>query len=91
MEPISRILYSLYRGTPRHGEWVVGCLEGAWPKLLGEKLAGSCRPRTFKHSVLYIEIVDSAWQEALEDVKKDLEERLRRATGGEVQRVRFVL
>lgn len=91
MENISSILYSLYRSTPRHGEWVVGCLEGAWPKLLGERLAGVCRPQSFKRSVLYIEVLDSVWQEALTDVKRDLEEKLRTATGGEVQRVRFLL
>jgi predicted nucleic acid-binding Zn ribbon protein len=91
MESISSILYSLYRRTPRHGEWVVGCLEGTWPKLLGERLASVCRPQTLKSSVLYIEVLDSAWQEALLGVKKDLEEKLRTATGGEVQRVRFML
>jgi len=91
MESVSRILYSLYRGTPRHGAWVVGCLEGAWPKLLGERLASVCRPQTLKKSVLHIEVLDSAWEEALKSVRRDLEEKLRAATGGEVQRVQLML
>ena len=81
------ILFSLYRGTPQHGEWVIGCLKGAWPKLLGGKLAGVCRPVRFENSKLIIEILDPDWEEAVKSVQPALLEKLRTATAGEVRRI----
>lgn len=91
MESISSIIYSIYRGTPRHDEWVVACLQGAWPKLVGERLAGICRPQILESSELHIEILDPTWEEALQGLTDDLVKKLRTATGGEVQSVRFTL
>ncbi len=89
MEPVARILYSLHRGTPQHGPWVVACLEGAWPHMMGEGLARVCRPVAFKDSELLIEIVDPAWVRPLQEIRAEIEVKLRAATGGEVYRVRL--
>ncbi|HYK87444.1 MAG TPA: DciA family protein [Acidobacteriota bacterium] len=89
MESLTRILYSLHRGKPRHGAWVVACLEGAWSHIVGEGLARVCRPVTFKHSELLIEVLDPAWENPLRNVSADIEAKLRSATGGEVSRIKL--
>jgi hypothetical protein len=91
MESLSRILYSLFRGQPNHNDWVVSCLHGAWPRLVSERLAEVCRPLSFMNSELVVEILDPDWEQALRDVKEDLEEKLCAATGGEVRRVQLML
>ena len=87
MEKIFGLLFSLYRGTPKQGEWVVACLQGAWAKLLGDRLAGVCRPVSFGDSTLVIEILDPQWEEAIKSVTPELLEKLRSATAGEVRRM----
>jgi hypothetical protein len=87
MEPVSSILFSLYRGTQQHGEWIVACLEGAWPGIVGERLAEVCRPLAFKDSNLVVEITDMSWEKAVKSVKRDMAEKLRAATSGEVQSI----
>jgi uncharacterized membrane protein len=87
MEPVSGILFSLYRGTQHHGEWIVACLEGAWPGIMGERLAKVCRPLAFKDFDLVVEITDAAWERALRSVKKNIAEKLRAATSGEVRSI----
>jgi hypothetical protein len=67
------------------GDWVVACLKGAWPRLVGEKLATVCRPAAFKQSVLTIEITDEAWEKAIISVKRDLRDKLQSATAGTVK------
>jgi hypothetical protein len=89
LEPLFGVLLSLGRGTPNHGEWVVTCLEGAWSKFLGEKLAAVCRPVSFRGSQLTIGIMDAGWEEAVKNLQQDLTEKLRIATGGEVKSVVF--
>ena len=91
MKLLSQVLYSIHKGSPQHGPWVVACLEGAWHTLLGEQLSRVCRPRTFEASELVIEILDPAWAQALGDVRKDLEEKLRVATGDQVRRIRLAI
>jgi hypothetical protein len=91
MQPISTVLYSLYRGSPRHGEWVVACLEGAWPALVGDTLTKVCRPSRFSHSTLVIEILDHAWEEPLRSCREMLSAKLREATGDEVRQISFTL
>lgn len=81
------ILFSLHRGTPRQGEWVVNCLEGAWPKLLGDRLAAVCRPTAFIGSELVVEILDDNWEEAIRSVKPELQNKLWTATAGEVKTI----
>lgn len=87
MEPLFGVLLSLRRGTPRHGEWVIACLDGAWSKLLGERLAAVCRPAKFEGSELMVEILDKNWEGAVESIKPALLDKLRAATAGEVQSI----
>ncbi len=89
MEPISTVLFRIYRGTPQHSEWMIACLEGAWTRLVGETLARVCRPLEFHKSNLVIEILDRDWEGALKSTRRELLEKLRRATGDEVQHLSF--
>jgi hypothetical protein len=84
LEQLFGVMMSLYRGTPNKGEWVVACLEGAWSKLLGDRLAAVCRPVAFHGAELVIEICDRNWEDAIEHVQPALLEKLRAATAGEV-------
>jgi hypothetical protein len=87
LEKLFGVLFSLYQGTPRHGELVIACLEGAWPKLLGDRLATVCKPASFDGSTLVIEVLDHQWEEAVKSVRPALLERLHSATAGEVSRI----
>ncbi len=89
MESISSVLYKLYRGTPKHGEWVVACLKGTWTNILGERLAKTCRPSSVEEKELSVEILDLAWKDALQGMREEIENKLRAATNGEVRCVRF--
>ncbi len=91
MEQISDILFGLYRGTPRHGEWVLACLEGMWPGLLGERLARVCRPTALKNSTLMITVLDPDWEGALRSLEADLLSRIDKASGGEIRVLSFVV
>jgi len=87
MESLFGVLFSLHRGTSIHGDWVVACLKGAWPRLVGERLALVCRPRSFRGSELVVEILDDSWDEALRSIKEGLQGKLHSATAGEVKSV----
>jgi hypothetical protein len=69
---------------PAHGEWIVACLDGAWPKLVGNRLAEICRPVAFRNSQLEIEILDRDWESAVKSIQLDLLKKLKTATSGEV-------
>ena len=84
MEPLFGVMLSLYREMPDKGGWVVACLEGAWTKLLGDRLASICRPVAFHNAELVIEICDRDWEDAVKNVQPALLEKLRAATAGEV-------
>jgi hypothetical protein len=84
LEQLFGLILSLYRGKPNQDDWVVACLEGAWPRLLGDKLAAICRPASFKGSELVIEISDSEWEDAVKSVQPALLEKLRTATEGRI-------
>jgi len=90
LEPVSSILFSLYRGTPQHEEWILACLQGAWRGIVGERLAEVCRPSAVKGSELIIEITNSSWVKALKGVRRDMAEKLRIATFGEVQSISLI-
>jgi hypothetical protein len=90
VEQLCGVLFSLHRGTPRHGDWVIACLAGAWSRLIGDRLAAACRPVRFKNSALTIEVLDIAWVEAVKSVTPELMEKLRIATAGEVKSVSVV-
>lgn len=68
----------------------MACLNGAWPKLLGERLAAVCRPIRFENSRLVVEIIDKEWMEAVKDVKSALLDKLRSTTAGEVRAIAIV-
>jgi hypothetical protein len=89
LEQAFSVLFSLYHGTPDRGEWAVSCLEGAWPKLLGDRLATVCRPVAFRNSELSIELLDPAWEDALRNIQPALLEKLQAATAGEVRSIIF--
>jgi hypothetical protein len=91
MEPISNILFSLFRGSPRHGEWVLACLEGAWPAIVGEGIARVCRPASCAGATLVVSITDTAWEKVLASMKDELQAKIRLVTGGEVRELSFVL
>jgi predicted nucleic acid-binding Zn ribbon protein len=90
MEALAEILFSLYQDTPNHNEWVIACLQGAWSGLLGDKISHACRPHRLRHHELSIEVLDPAWMPALSDMKLQLLQRLRVASGGTVRRLSFV-
>lgn len=89
MEPISKILFTLFRGTPQRGEWMIACLEGAWPGLMGDRISQACRPLRFENACLTIQILDAAWEEALRGMEPELLLRIREATGDEIRELRF--
>ena len=89
MESLFNVLFSVRKGMPDHGQWVVACLQGAWPKLLGDRLAAVCRPVGLEDSDLQIEILDQGWEQALKSVKTELVDKLRSATANEVKTVSF--
>jgi hypothetical protein len=90
LEQLFSVLVLLCRGTPKHGQWLIACLEGAWPKLLGDRLAAVCRPARFEGSELVVEILDRDWEEAVRSVKPALLEKLKAATAGEVKTIAMV-
>ncbi len=85
MEQLFGVLLSLYKGTPGHGEWVVTCLQGAWAKIVGDRLASVCRPAMFSGSELVVEIVNPGWEEAVNSVRPVLVEKLNMAAPGLVK------
>jgi hypothetical protein len=89
MEAVAALIYKIFRGTPQHPEWMVACLQGAWPGLVGERLAAVCRPIAFSDGRLKIEILDDDWAQALRSIEKQLLEKIGTATGGEVSRISF--
>jgi predicted nucleic acid-binding Zn ribbon protein len=89
METVAALLYGIFRGTPQHSDWIVACLQGAWPGLVGERLAVVCRPAALADGRLKIEILDADWAVALRSMDKELLAKLQAATGGEVTRISF--
>jgi len=83
------ILLDVYRGTPQHSNWVVACLEGAWAKLVGDRLAAVCRPVLLKETELIVEILDRDWEDALKSVESNLQQKLEAATMGTVKTLTF--
>jgi hypothetical protein len=79
----------MYKGQPHHEQWIVACLQGSWARILGERLAAICRPASFKDSELSIELIDPAWDQAIQSVKPVLLEKLRSTTANEVKSIRF--
>ena len=90
MEPLSTVLFSLYRGTPSREDWLIACLQGAWPGLLGEAIANACRPARLKGRELTVEVADTAWMPALTGMKAELLKRIRGAGSQEIQELTFV-
>jgi hypothetical protein len=89
MDSINNVLFSLFRGTPQHGEWIVACLQGSWTVIVGDPLARVCRPLLFETSRLVIEILDPSWEDALRGLESDLCEKMQTVTCNEVRRIAF--
>jgi hypothetical protein len=89
LEPLSNVIFSLYRGSPNHGQWVLACLEDTWPKLIGSRLALVCRPVQFENGKLSIEILDRDWDSVVKEIRADLTEKLQAASAGEVKSIVF--
>ena len=89
MKPLFGVLLGIYRGTPLHDNWVLACLEGAWAKLIGDRLAAVCRPVSLKKSELIVEILDQDWEEAVKGVALPLQQKLDTITTGIVKTLSF--
>jgi len=87
MEPISNILFSLYRGTPKHDGWVLACLQGAWAGIVGHRIAEVCHPASFSHHSLRVEVTDASWQQPLEEMREQLLAKIQSGSNGEVQQL----
>jgi hypothetical protein len=90
MELLSTSLLSVFRGTPNHGLWITACLQGAWPGMVGEKLAAVCRPALLSQAELVVEVLDPDWLPVLSGMKKELLTRIRAFAGDEIQRLTLV-
>ncbi len=90
MKPVSSILFSLYKGTPQHDEWVVACLQGAWPGLLGDRIALACAPVALNDRKLVVEVRDPGWLPTLSSMSSMLLERIRSTTGVAVAGIVFM-
>jgi hypothetical protein len=84
MDNAFRLLFSLQRGTPCHGQWVVECLRGSWDRIVGRKLAAVCRPEALKGSVLRVQVMDPEWIHTIKGLRAEIQEKLRSETCGEV-------
>ncbi len=87
IKAVSAVVYSLYRDTPHHSEWVVACLTGAWCGILGERVAAACRPASLRDTELVVEVTDRAWFLPLSDMKDEMLRLIRTATGGAVRQL----
>jgi predicted nucleic acid-binding Zn ribbon protein len=87
MEPLSRVLFSLYKDEPQYGDWVISCLQKAWPNLVGPGLANSCRPVSLKNQVLTVESTDGAWRTAIRSLEKEILKKLQTETGLEIRKI----
>ena len=85
MDRASRILFSLQRGTPCHGQWVVECLKGSWERIVGRRLATVCRPETLKGEILRVRVMDPEWMQTIRGLRTEIQEKLRAETSGEVR------
>ena len=87
MKAVSAVIYSLFRDTSHHSDWVIACLSGAWNGILGEQIAGNCRPASLRDAELMVEVTDEAWFPILKGMKDELLQLIRTATGGVVRQM----
>ena len=87
MEPLSRVLFSLYKNEPQYGDWVISCLRRAWPGLVGPELAKSCIPVSLRNRVLAVETTDATWRAAVRSLEKEILEKLKTETGVEIRKI----
>ena len=91
MESLANVLFSLYRGTPQHGEWVVACLQGAWSGIVGDHIARVCRPVSWKDHRLVIQVEGADWKQNLRALEGELLAKVRSASGNEVRELSIKL
>jgi hypothetical protein len=85
MQPISKLVFSLFRGTERHEEWLLSCLQGAWPKIVGARMAKACVPAELHRGRLVIRVVDPAWETALAGMEQEILSRVRASSTDEIR------
>jgi hypothetical protein len=90
LDKLFGLLFSVFRGMPNQGDWVVACLQGAWEKIIGDRLAAVCAPVSFDGKILFVEVNDRQWEEAVNSVLPSLLEKLQNATAGEIRAVRVI-
>jgi hypothetical protein len=90
LEQVFSALFSLHRGTPHYGEWVIACMQGSWSKIVGERLAEACRPVQYSKSELVIEILDKSWEDAVKNLKLELLDKLRAMTSCKINSIKMV-
>ena len=87
MEPLYRVLFSLYKDEPQYGNWVISCLQRAWPNLVGLGLSNSCRPVSLNNKVLTVETADGAWRAAIRSLEQEILKKLQTETGLEIRKI----
>jgi hypothetical protein len=90
LERVFGVLFSVWRGSPNQGEWAIACLRGAWPKIIGDRLAFVSVPVSFDGSTLVIEVKDPQWEEVVSSVRSALLEKLQRATADAIKGIRII-
>jgi hypothetical protein len=91
MEPVSDMIFSLFRGTPQHGEWLLACLRGAWPGIVGDRIARVCSPAACNGPALVVAIHDAAWESVLQTMRPEVLAKIRSASRGEIRGLSFTL
>lgn len=59
----------------------LAAIQGAWPELMGEAIAGVTRPVSLRNEVLTVDCSDAIWAEELSLMREDLLTRLREHLG----------
>jgi hypothetical protein len=90
VKQIFGVVLSLFNEKPENREWVVACLEGAWPTLVGERLAAVCKPVSFNGAELVVKMRDHAWEDAIADMKPALLKKLQTATQGKISAISLI-
>jgi hypothetical protein len=91
MKPIAEILGPALRRVGRGGS-AMSWLAGAWPVIVGAKLAERTRPQKLFDSVLDVTVNGKEWRAELEGVAAEFAGRVNAAWGGAlVTQVRFAV
>lgn len=89
MKHIGEILApALRRATPKRSSFA--WLAGAWPAIVGKRLAEHTRPSDFAGGVLDIAVTGKEWRAELEGISEEFRARVNRSWGSTmVREIRF--